>query len=104
MSEKPTKVQVITLVAVSLVVAWAVIAFGCVGMYGDQYRQFGRELGRKQQDVRLPAEYKYVADMETGRYWPRDPEYVEAIPAEHRVYILDDEALEKFKGYRPGPL
>jgi len=105
MNQKPTAQQWMILIAVSLVLVWAVIALGCVGQYGAQYQQFGRELGRKQAEVRLPGgDYQYVIDLGSGQYWPFESKYIQAIPEQDRVYVLDDETLAKFKGYKPGPL
>lgn len=104
MNQKLTTVQWVSLLAVFAALVWAMIAFGWHNMYGEQYQQFNQELQRVQQDVRLPGEYEYVADMETRLYWPYEKKYVDAIPRERRVYILDAGTLEQFKGYKPGPL
>jgi hypothetical protein len=68
----------------------------------NQFQQLGSELGAKHAAATRVADYRYVADMYSKLYWPNEPRYVEAIPKENRVYILDSDTLKQFAGYKPG--
>jgi hypothetical protein len=69
---------------------------------GGQYQQLGEQLANRRGGVNQ-SQYKYVANSRTSQYWPNQQRYVDAIPSGDRVFILDDEALSEFRGYRPGP-
>jgi hypothetical protein len=69
---------------------------------GGQFRQLGESLGNRSGRV-TTSDYAFVANSRTRQYWPNQPRYVNAIPANDRVWILDQETLRDFKGYRPGP-
>jgi len=71
---------------------------------GDQYREMGQKMGEQVQQSGIPQSYMYVADVETKQYWPNQEKYEKAIPDSRRVYILDQETVDGFKGYEPGPL
>lgn len=90
------------LIAVSVILAGILTA--CIENQGGQYRQIGERLGEMTQEGTAPGSYLYVAHMKTKEYWPNLPKYVNAIPADYRVYIKDGEALKEFKDYKPGPL
>lgn len=72
------------------------------GQLDNQFQQLGSELGAKHASATRVADYRYVADMQRKLYWPNEQRYVDAIPKENRVYILDDETLQQFAGYKPG--
>jgi len=74
------------------------------GEQGGQYRQMGEKMGRLKQAGSVPGSMKYVLDVSTKQYWPNLPKYVNGIASENRVYVLDDQALERFKEYTAGPL
>lgn len=92
---------------------WLVLLFaaGCfaylflnAGRMGNQFRELGSELGAQRASATRVAEYKYVVDLEHKLYYPNAPQYVIAIPREHRVYVLDDATIRQWAGYKPGPL
>jgi hypothetical protein len=91
-------------VAAFLVLLAIVVSAGTCGEGGDQYRELGRGMGEMVREGGVPGSYMYVADIEAKLYWPNQPQYADAIPAERRVYIKDTETLKEFKGYQPGPL
>ena len=68
----------------------------------NQFQQLGSELGAQHAGATRVADYRYVADMQSKLYWPNEPQYVQAIPQANRVYILDDDTLKQFAGYKPG--
>jgi hypothetical protein len=68
----------------------------------NQFEQLGSELVSKHASATRVADYRYVADMHSKLYWPNEPQYVQAIPKDNRVYILDDDTLKQFAGYKPG--
>jgi len=70
---------------------------------GGQFRQIGEQMESELKSGRIPQSYAYVADIKRKLYWPNDPKYASTIPEDDRVYILNAEALEKFKGYEAGP-
>lgn len=70
---------------------------------GGQYRELGEEIGNRRSGAVRSADYAYVADSSSKQYWPNREPYVSRIPAANRVFILDDAALRKFRGYSPGP-
>jgi hypothetical protein len=70
----------------------------------DQISNIGVELGQRAHEAVQAQDYAYVADYSTKQYWPNREPYVNRIPHEHRVYILDAEALKGFKGYTRGEL
>jgi hypothetical protein len=69
----------------------------------NQYAQLGEGLSRRADDNRAVRGFKYVADSHSGLYWPNEDKYVTRIPAANRVWIKDDEMLDQFKSYKPGP-
>jgi hypothetical protein len=81
-----------------------VVSAGTCGGGGSQYHEIGRGLGEIGQEGGVPGSYMYVVDVETMLYWPNQAKYVDAIPAERRVYVKDAETMAQFKGYEPGPL
>ena len=95
------------LLAVFAVVAAAALVFvyvqQCSGG-GGQFQEIGQEMQGRLQEGTIPASYDYVADYQTKQYWPNEAKYVNAIPEQRRVYILDKETLTEFKGYEAGPL
>jgi hypothetical protein len=89
--------------AVALVMLIVVSGSQCAGG-GGQFAQIGQQMQSELKAGRIPQSYKYVGDMQTMQYWPNKPEYEQRIPPDHQIWIIDDKALAKFKGYQPGPL
>jgi len=95
-------VLVATAAAVALIFVFGVQSGGSGG--GGQFAQIGEQMQTELKSGRIPQVYKYVGDIQTMQYWPNKPKYEQRIPPERQVWILDDKALAKFKGYQPGPL
>ena len=90
-------------ITVLVVLGWMLLSSIPKVQQGGQYREIGVELGQRvQRTGRIPYNYKYIADYQTKLYWPNEEQYVNRIPKERRVYILDDDTLSQFKGYKRG--
>jgi hypothetical protein len=73
------------------------------GQVNNQFQQLGSELGQQRANAARVSEYKYVVDLQTKRYWPNQPQYAQAIDSKYRVYVLDEETIKQWIGYKPGP-
>lgn len=80
----------------------AVNASSCSGG-GEFKRTLGSKLDVETAIERTTAEYKYVADRDKRLYWPNKRKYWDNIPKGSRAWILNDENLAKYKGFKPGP-
>ncbi len=70
---------------------------------GGEFEQtLGGKIDARSNIERTTAGHKYVADMSKRLYWPNKPQYVKKIPEGSRGWILNDENLAKYKGYKPG--
>jgi hypothetical protein len=90
----------VVLLVVAGLLAWMFIRTGQVG---NQFQQLGTELGQQRAGATRVAEYKYVVDLKTKRYWPNEPRYAQAIDSANRVYVQDDATMKQWTGYKPGP-
>ena len=90
---------------VILLVVAGVLAYMFIraGQMANQFEQLGTELGQQRAEAARVSEYKYVVDLRTKRYWPNEPRYAQAIDREYRVYVMDDETIRQWVGYKPGP-
>jgi hypothetical protein len=88
-----------------LFIAAGLIAYMFIsaGRMSNQFSQLGSELGAQRAEATRVAEYKYVVDLEHKLYYPNEPQYVQAIAREYRVYVVDDETIKQWVGYKPGP-
>ena len=82
-----------------LALALLLLALPCSCQQADS-RQIGKGLGGLSGGQ--ARDYRYVADMHRMLYWRNTPANVRKVPKDSRVYILDDESLAQFAGYRRG--